>query len=109
MLVNGFDRVPWEFLDDAANRSLTDELATQVQKVVDGYRPDVQAILDVLRQGECRFEYDFRTREPYNIPLPHVQNLRNVQRVLVADCHIPAFRGVWRTTRAVFHEARPRF
>ena len=91
--LNGFTRVPSEFLDQAVTRPMTDEEAIQLRQLVDGYRSDMQAILGLLRQGECRFEYDYQTREPYDILLPHVQNLRNVQRLLLADLHANLQKG----------------
>lgn len=92
-LLRGFDPVPSEFLDQAVTRPLTKEEAIQVQQIVDGYRSNLQAILDLLRQGECRFDYDYETRAPYETLLPHVQNLRNVQRLLLADLHVSLQKG----------------
>lgn len=96
--LKAFERIPWEYLDQSVTHTLTSEEATQLRELIDGYRADLQAFLDLLRQGDCRFDYDYHTPEPYAILLPHVQNVRSVQRLLLADFHVCLRLGDQRQT-----------
>jgi hypothetical protein len=87
-LLNKLNRVPWELLGRATTEPLTDALAVPAQHAVDVYRPDMRAILRIVRQGECRFEYDYQTPTPYDILLPHAQYLHNAGRLLEAECRL---------------------
>lgn len=86
--LNAFERIPWEHLDRSIAHTLTSEEATQLRQLIDGYRGDLQAFLDLLRQGDCRFDCDYRTPEPYAILLTHAHDVRNAQRLLLADFHV---------------------
>ncbi|HET6879914.1 MAG TPA: hypothetical protein VFI31_07155 [Pirellulales bacterium] len=92
-LLAGFDRVPTDYLDDVVHRPLNLEEAGRVEQIVDGYRRDLHALVNLLGQGECRFDYDYQSREPSAILLTHVQNLRGVARLLKADFQVALTKG----------------
>lgn len=92
-LLSRFDRLTWDVLEDVANHALTDGREKQVEELIDLHRSDLRALLDLLRSGDCRFTYDFQTREPYRIPLRHVDELRHVDRLLVAQLHVALRKG----------------
>ena len=93
VLINKLDRAPSELLNQTIVPPPANVLAGRVQQMVDQYRSDVQAIVDIAREGECRFEYDFQTHAPYNILLPHVQYLSNAYRLLAVECHLAIAKG----------------
>ncbi|HEV3341473.1 MAG TPA: hypothetical protein VG125_13985 [Pirellulales bacterium] len=92
-LVDRLRGAPGDFLDEVATKGIQPVGAKQVEQIIAPYHADVQAIVDELRGGKCLFEYDYETREPYNILLPHVQYLRDAARVLAGDAHVALATG----------------
>lgn len=52
---------------------------------LDENRKQLDEIIQICREGDCRFRYDFDVAMPFDIPLPNVQFLHGVRKLLVAD------------------------
>lgn len=55
------------------------------QPVLDANRDHLDEIIQICREGDCRFRYDFVRTIPFDIPLPGVQKVDDVRYLIVAD------------------------
>ena len=55
------------------------------QSILDGNRAQLDEIIRICREGDCRFRYDFVAKIPFEILLPGVQKIGDLRKLFIAQ------------------------